>query len=340
MPRVGPVSETIHRHWEMLRLIPRAPRKIDAAAIEHLLLQQGIETHRRSIQRDLESLSQVFLGLQCDKKTKPYGWSWDGNTPMLEIPVMSVSSAVTFELLRAHLAQVLPRATFKSLGPHFTRAREVLKVHTSAKMARWPGKVRVVPRGQALIPANVPAPVLDVVYTALLEERQFDVTYQSQTATTPAEYEEVSPLGLVLRDGTLLAVCAIGKTKRLYNLYLHRMTKPELRSARARRPRGFELDKYIAEGHMGYWHGRQIKLRALVHREPARKLRETPIAKNQKLKAHDDEYELLQATVPDTAELRGWLLSYGPLVEVLAPKALRKELQQAARAMVQRYGDA
>jgi hypothetical protein len=64
----GGVSETVLRYWQMLRLVPRAPRKIDSAAIERLLQDQGIEIGRRSIQRELESLSTSFPALCCDRR--------------------------------------------------------------------------------------------------------------------------------------------------------------------------------------------------------------------------------------------------------------------------------
>ena len=73
MARQGSISETLFRHWQMLRLIPRAPRRIDAATLERLLRQEGIEVQRRSIQRDLESLAATFTALECDERSKPYG---------------------------------------------------------------------------------------------------------------------------------------------------------------------------------------------------------------------------------------------------------------------------
>ncbi len=168
MARRGGVSETVHRYWQMLRLVPRAPRKIDSASIEHLLASEGIEIGRRSIQRELESLATSFPALGCDRRSKPYGWYWDRDAPTLEVPGMSLSQAVTLDLVRSYLAQALPRSTLRSLSPYFERARETLEKSQGARLARWSRKVRVVPRGQAMRPADVPAKVLDGVYTALL----------------------------------------------------------------------------------------------------------------------------------------------------------------------------
>jgi predicted DNA-binding transcriptional regulator YafY len=322
----------------MLGLIPRAPRKIGTARMESLLAQQDIEVTRRSIQRDLESLSQVFIDLRCDNSTKPYGWCWHGDSPLLEMPAMGMRHAVTFELLRQHLAHVLPRATVKTLAPHFSRAREVLAQNPDAKMARWPRKIRVVPNGLPRLAPNVPAPLLDRVYTALLEERRLLIRYRKRAATEPAEYE-VSPLGLVLRNGTMILVCTFWDYDNVNQMLLHRMTSVAAVDKSVKPPRGFALDDYIASGAIGFQQGdKPLKLRALVDARIATGLHEAPLSKDQQFKPHrDPNAELLTATVADTTELRTWLRSHGPLIEVLSPKKLRSEMADDARATAKRY---
>jgi hypothetical protein len=46
----------------------------------------------------------------------------------------------------------------------------------------------------------------------------------------------------------------------------------------------------------------------------------------------------LEATVPDTVELRTWLYGFGDLVEVLRPASLRKEFRSTAERLAARYG--
>ncbi len=323
----------------MLRLIPRAPRKIDAARIERLLAQQGIDVHRRSIQRDLDALSRVFVDLRCDDRSRPYGWSWNARSASLEVPGMGVAPAVTFELLREHLSAVLPRSTFRALGPHFKRAREVLAQSPNAKMARWPAKVRVAPRGQPLLAPNVLPSVLEAVYTALLEERRLVTQYRKRGADSDNEYE-VSPLGLVLRSGTLVLVCTFWDYQNVSQMLLHRMSQAEVIDQRVKPPKGFRLDRYIESGGLGFRCGKAFKLELVVHELVARTLRETPLGRDQKLTPYDDEHLRLKATVPDTVELRTWLHGHGPMIEVLKPVRLRREFAEAARRTAARYGDA
>jgi predicted DNA-binding transcriptional regulator YafY len=338
MSRAGPVSETVQRYWTMLRLVPRAPRKIDTATIERLLEQDGIEVTRRSIQRDLESLSYVFVGLRRDDRSKPYGWCWDSGSPLLDVPGMGVRQAVTFEMLQQHLIGVLPRATIQTLKPYFKRARDVLAQNPNAKMARWPRKVRTLSRGLTRIAPTVARPVLDAVYTALLEERRLLVQYNKRGSDEPKEYE-VNPLGLVVHSGTLVLVCSFWDYDNVNQMLLHRMNKAEVLDKTAKRRRGFDLDTFIAEGQLGFRRGdKPLKLVMLVDSRLAVSLHEAPIAADQVLKTNREEgWERLEATVPDTTALRTWLRGHGAMAEVLRPKRLRRELADEIHALAARY---
>ncbi|MCB1745283.1 MAG: WYL domain-containing protein, partial [Gammaproteobacteria bacterium] len=53
-------GQTLARQWEMLRAVPRAPRKITTAELEVHLKDRGYGISRRSIERDLQKLSAWF----------------------------------------------------------------------------------------------------------------------------------------------------------------------------------------------------------------------------------------------------------------------------------------
>lgn len=69
------MSATILRQWRILLMLPRPPRRIDTATIESRLRGHGVEVHRRTIQRDLNELCDVFP-IVADERAKPYGWRW------------------------------------------------------------------------------------------------------------------------------------------------------------------------------------------------------------------------------------------------------------------------
>ena len=72
------------RHWTMLRLIPRAPKKITASELFSGLAREGFVVTKRTIERDLQSISAMFP-LISDERNRPFGWSWTKDAPALQV---------------------------------------------------------------------------------------------------------------------------------------------------------------------------------------------------------------------------------------------------------------
>ncbi|MBN1948061.1 MAG: WYL domain-containing protein [Bradymonadales bacterium] len=330
-------SDTSLRQWTMLRLVPRAPRKIDTASLERRLAEQGFSIDRRSIQRDLQKLSSVFP-LQCDDRNRPYGWSWMREAPAFDIPAMDAQTALTVRLIADYLTPILPPSTMAYLTPQIRRADDLLAHLSANRLSSWPEKVRVMHKGQPLLPPKVDARVLDQVYTALLEEVCFETNYRKRGSGEDRHYQ-VNPLGLVVRGETFYLVATLWNYDDVINLVLHRMRSVELTDKPRRIPEGFDLDRYIASGALGFKLAEQpIRLEALVDRDLQEVLHETPISEDQELVEQENGRWLLRATVADTLQLRGWILYYGSMIEVVAPDELRRELAEEVRSTADRYG--
>ncbi|MEQ9323427.1 MAG: WYL domain-containing protein, partial [Polyangiaceae bacterium] len=183
---------------------------------------------------------------------------------------------------------------------------------------------------------NVKEPVLRAVYEALLEEKRLEVRYRKRGEEKLRDYE-ISPLGLVLREGHLVLVAAFWDYDDANQMLLHRMQHAEVTARRIHRPRGFDLDDYVASGALGFKKGEPIRLRLRVDPRLAVSLAESPLGADQALSESDDGWSKLTATVADTVVLRTWLRGHGSLVEVLAPKALRREMAAEAEATAARY---
>ena len=84
--------DALLRHWAMLRMIPRHPRRIDTGRIRDGLERLGYSITLRSIQRDLNKLAAV-LPLSCDE-SKPQGWWWQAEAGLLEIPGLDPQAAL------------------------------------------------------------------------------------------------------------------------------------------------------------------------------------------------------------------------------------------------------
>ena len=327
------MADTFLRQWAMLKLIPHAPRKVDSLSLRAGLLGQGFDVDLRTLQRDLKGLSAVFP-LRCDTRSKPFGWQWMSGGRALEVPGLSPPAALALKLMDLYLRPLLPHSTLKALEPQLRSADEVLAQISDRALGDWPRKVRVIPSGLALLPPDIDEAVLPVVYEALFTNRRFRAHYQAHS--TQEDYL-INPLGLVVRGAVLFLVCSLSEQTELHTLVVHRMTHAELSDAPARTPKDFDLDSYITKGEFDITSGQLIRLRAILHKNAAHYISETPLSKDQRLRELEDGRVQITVSVMQTAQLRWWLLSFGDQVEVLAPEALRNDLKATAQRMLDHY---
>lgn len=139
------------RQWLILSMIPKAPPRIDVAAIEERLAELGIAVHRRTIQRDLLHLSRVFP-LVADERERPFGWRWaDGAEFLCSIPILRDPETAGIEItLRLRVDRNVARTIAEGLRGRDGDAREVavgpprdgyVEIHArvvdSCAMRRW-----------------------------------------------------------------------------------------------------------------------------------------------------------------------------------------------------------
>jgi predicted DNA-binding transcriptional regulator YafY len=330
------MNDTLLRQWEMLRLVPRLPGKISTSELQTKLDAGGYEINLRTIQRDLNNLSRV-LPLTSDEG-RPQGWSWRRDAPQIDLPTLGLQAALVFKLVEAHLQRLLPRSTLYYLAPWFQTATGVLDNHGNG-LAAWPGKIRVLSRGLPQQPPVIDAVVQAAIYQGLLQERRLAVTYQPPWFEGTKDYV-VNPLALVVRDGLVYLVCTMWDYGDVRHLLLHRMLSAELMEEAAPGLDGFDLDAHIAQGEFSYpVEPDALLLVAEFFDHGATSVAECPLSPDQTLEELEDGGLLVRATVPDTLELRAWLMGFGDAVTVREPLSLRAEFAETATRLANRYGE-
>jgi predicted DNA-binding transcriptional regulator YafY len=328
------MNETILRFLTMLRMLPRAARKIDTAALERRLRDEGYTVTRRTIQRDLHQLARTFP-LFCDEH-RPAGWSWTQDAALLDLPGMDPNTALTFTLVERFMAPMLPRSTFGRMQPYLAQAKKILDVLPANALGRWPAKVRVIHRGPPLRLPEIDEAILEAVTLGLLENRRLDMAYRSREKSELIRCE-LNPLGLVFKGGVAYLVCTFWQYTDIRQVVLHRVHHAEVLEGPAIVPEDFDLDRYIQEGEFAYPVGEAMCLEAVFSYGAAFHLHDTPLSADQVIAELDDDRVLVRAMVDNTAELRWWLLGFGELVEVLAPANLRDEFRTQAAGMAALY---
>ena len=68
-------NDTLLRLLTMLRHIPVHPQQVTAKELTERLKSDRFEVSKRTVERDLLSLSEIF-SLISNERSRPYGWSW------------------------------------------------------------------------------------------------------------------------------------------------------------------------------------------------------------------------------------------------------------------------
>lgn len=328
--------ETLLRHWQTLRLIPRYPQKTTAANLCVALEADGYSVGKRTVERDLQSLSGIFP-LLVDERSRPFGWSWDRDAPAFDLPGISLSECLTLLMAREHLVSVMPSSTVSQLGPYFRLAEQKMKsLEGHSGVAGWLNKVRIVPATQPLISPQLDSQVLATIQQGLLESKQCQVAYRKRDVGDPDSYP-IHPLGMVQRGQVLYLACTIKTYADIRLLALHRIQDASLLNFPAHAPDGFDLDTYLASGAMGWSTNNPIQLIAAFSAEAGAHLQETPLSEDQIIEHLPDGRLQITATVLETQQLLWWLLGFGDGVEVLAPQGLREQIIEKVQRLADRY---
>lgn len=197
--------------------------------------------------------------------------------------------------------------------------------------------VRIVPDGMGRRPARIDPLVVEAVVESIAQGRQLSLRYAS--ARGNERLWEVSPRGLVAKDGTLYLVATRELSDAPTTFALHRVRTASV-ATRAIPPREFDIDRYLEDTqHLSHPldGGAPVELTLRVAPETLYHFKERPLW-NQVLGEPDRSGHVkVTARVPHGVVLVPFLLSMSPGVQVLAPEAVRAEVARRLRAAARMY---
>ena len=311
MAKRSDTLETVLLAVELMRRIPRG-RKVTAGELHQQLKDAGIERELRTIQRQLEMLSEHFE-IERDDRSKPYGYRWLEQAKALAMPNLTPQESLLLQLAEEHLKNLLPPRLMKSMDAFFSQAKRNLGSESTARLEReWPGKVRVVATSQPLLPPKIVPGVFEAVSEALYANRWLTLDYQNSAGKRRSI--TVMPLGLAQQGPRLYLVCRFDGFNNERSLALHRIRKAEASTLTFERPAEFDLQKYDDDGRFGFGEGHRVQLRFRITKDAGLHLTESPLSTDQQYVEAQDGWLEIVATVVDSAMLDWWLRGFGKAV--------------------------
>lgn len=308
MHKRSDTMETTKLAVELLRRIPRV-RKITASELHQQLKDAGIERDLRTIQRQLEMLSEHFE-IERDDRSKPYGYRWLEHAKALAVPNLTAQESLLLQLAEEHLKNLLPAHLMKSMDAFFSQARRNLGPESNARLEReWPSKVRVVATSQPLLPPKIQPDVFDTVSEALYSNHWLYLDYKNSAGKRSKA--EVMPLGLAQQGPRLYLVCRYRDYDNERSLALHRILSAEMSTVAFDRPKDFDLKKYDDDGRFGFGEGKKVQLTFIIERKAGLHILESPLSTDQKAIEISSKHLKITATVVDSEILKWWLQGFG-----------------------------
>jgi predicted DNA-binding transcriptional regulator YafY len=319
MPKRSDTHETVILALEMLRRIPRG-RRVSASDLHQQLKALGINRDLRTVQRQLEMLSEHF-DIERDDRNRPYGYRWKEHAEGLALPMLSEQESLLLTLAEKHLRNLLPTSVMKSMDGFFVQARTNLGSHANTKREReWLSKVRVISTTQPLLPPKIIPGVFEAVSNALYANQWLTVSYKN--AKGKVSETDVMPLGLAQQGPRLYLVCRFKGFTNERSLALNRMIAAAGSSRTFERPKEFDLQKYDDDGRFGFGDGKRVRLSFKIEKEAGFHLLESPLSADQTYKDLGELYAI-SATVVDSEQLDWWLRGFGDRVTNVRRRAIR-----------------
>ncbi|HEY8360067.1 MAG TPA: WYL domain-containing protein [Ramlibacter sp.] len=183
-----------------------------------------------------------------------------------------------------------------------------------------------------------PLDFLSVVSTAVWDERQLEIAYESWTRRAR---QVVHPLGLVLKAGVWYLAAARERKVRTYRV--SGITEASLLQARCVRPRGFDLARYWGESVRRFeqdLYAGEAEVAATARGLADLRRVSAAVARAVRAGPQPDGEERVTLRIPIEAveQAAGQLLRLAPGVEVLGPARLRSAIVERLRRACDTYG--
>ena len=312
-------SNSLYRQWQILSRLSTG-KWMGTRELQETLEREGIEISLRTIQRDLNQISQRFP-IESNK-TVPQGWRWRSDAPIQSLPHMTSSQAVTFMMVEEHLKHLLPPSLIEEMNPWFDLARRSLSTQNNVR--QWINRVRIVPANQPLIPPVVEKYAQQAIYEGLLQDKQIECIYRPRGPLGEDRTYILNPLALVQKGSIIYLICTRHDKTEVQTFALHRFKSATVLETRALHPVNFDIDAYIDSGALGFRVDfnkptENVDLEIIMNEADALYFTESQLSKEQTIVKISDDLYKISATVPFTSQLVWWLRSFGKKIIRIEP---------------------
>jgi predicted DNA-binding transcriptional regulator YafY len=296
-------SPQLVRQWKLQQMLESSR---SGCTVQELMSEA--EVSDKTIRRDLKVLQNVF-----DIKERT------GDSGVKRWRMKPLADQVGFnytELLAIHMSQQFMEPLAGT--PFWEGNRIVLR---KVKGAIGDNAVRYIEKLSAGLHATTVGAsdytqrgeMIDQLMVAIEDRKVTLIVYQSMQATEAVE-QEVYPLGMVHHRGSLYLIAWSSRREEVRYFKLDRVESVDIQNLQYQVPPNFDLQEWLSKS-FGVWRSGSEDLQTIrIHfaRPAARYVQESTWHESQQLFPQEDGTVIAEFELPDTQEIKRWIMSFGP----------------------------
>ena len=325
----APAKLTLPQHERILALV----RLIQARHFPNATdFEKELEVNRRTILRDLDYLrDRMRLPIEYDAKKRGYYFS----TPVENMPLLEMrESDLLWLFVGQHLLQ--QAATDELAGRVRESFQRISSLFGGTISVRWDQLSSALSSKTAGLGA-AELRTFNAISEALGGHREIRFDYR-KSAKSPVERRHVRPVHSAFVNGQWYLFAHDIDRKATRTFVFSRMAKMTVTTKTFEPDELPGIQELLQNGFGVKWSSNKpVKVKLRVSPEIAHLICERKWHESQKITPSDDGGLLLELKVNTFKELTNWICSWGPLIEVLAPKELRNKVAATLREAAMVY---
>jgi predicted DNA-binding transcriptional regulator YafY len=322
-------GEALFRQWELLKTLQAHRFGLDLDA-----LAERLECTRRTVQRDLDALGDLF---PIQYQRRDFGKRfWHLSPRFIESEKLQLSLP---EMLSLYLSQqLLAPLAGTPFGDGLATALEKIKAILPAEALDYFAGLdeAFVIKNLAREDYSGMGEQIKCLNEAIQHEQVVRIEYhsasQNRTVTT-----QLHPYGMVLLAASLYCIGYLAEYDEVRTLKVSRFQSVRPTGRSFEKPADFSLSAHMAGSFGVFSPGRTRTVRVAVTGWAATNVREQRWHESQRIVEDGAEQLLVEFRLDSTVEFKRWILGFGRFARVLQPDDLAGEIRDELRAAAEGY---
>lgn len=321
-------SAQLVRQWKLLQMLEVS--RIGCSI--HELVSQA-EVSEKTIRRDLKVLQTVFNITERIDNSRQKRWCMK---PIADQLGFNLTELMSLHFSHQFLEPLAGTPFWEGNRSVFRKIKGALGDREIRYVEKLSAGIKVTTAGAGNYEQR--GQLIDNLMVAIEDRKVALIVYQSMQATEPVE-QEVYPLGLIHHRGSLYLIAWSSRREEVRNFKVDRIDEVDVQNLKYTVPADFDLSDWLSKS-FGVWRSGNENLQTIrIHfaNEAARYVQESTWHESQQLFPQPDGSLIALFGLPDTLEIKRWIMSFGPGATVLEPQSLVDEVAADLAAMLRSY---